>query len=66
MGQIRTIHHLYYSDVEELLKNLQTQLPVTQQHWPSLIYKHILRQLLLHGGEGREREREIDDRERAR
>lgn len=53
MGQIRTIHHLYYSDVEELLKNLQTQLPFTQQHWSSLIYKHIFRQLLLHG-EGRD------------
>lgn len=43
----RTIQHLHNSEVEEVLEDTQTQLPITQQHWPPLINEHIFRQLLL-------------------
>lgn len=37
----RTIQHLHNSEVEEVLEGTQTQLPITQQHWPPLINEHI-------------------------
>lgn len=38
----RTIQHLHDSEVEEVLEDTQTQLPITQQHWPPLINEHVL------------------------
>lgn len=44
----RTVHHFHDGEVEELLQGPQTQLAVAQQQRPALVNEHVLRQLLLH------------------